>query len=232
MGAIRTAAPAVLAVAAALCLGATATTGLFTGSAGPATSPAGAAPVVPVQQTDTPFGFALTPSVVAPGGSVTLSVTDCDASFATASSGVFDTVSVPRGQTVDVTVDRDARRGAVYSVTFTCDRDNGSTELTISGGTSTPTTSSTSRPRPLAPTATPTRSASLLPVAPPAPAATRYPSASRTSAGASLGVRGGLGGSSSTHDVLQLAAGACLFLTATAGTGYVLRRRSGAGRHQ
>ncbi|WP_030194369.1 hypothetical protein [Streptomyces sp. NRRL S-87] len=132
MSAIRTASAALLAtgaVGAALAFGATST------AAAPATGP---------QQPVTSFGFAITPATVAPGGQVTLSVSGCDASFATASSGVFDTVSIPRGQSVRVTVDRDARRGAVYSVTFTCNNENGSADLTIAGGsTSRPTTSST-----------------------------------------------------------------------------------------
>ncbi|MFI8100689.1 hypothetical protein [Streptomyces sp. NPDC086023] len=127
MRAIRTASAALLATAvtgAALALGA------------PAATAAEAQPI-------TSFGFAITPSTVAPGGRTTLTVSGCDAAFATASSGVFDAVSIPRGQRVVVAVDRDARRGAVYSVTFTCNNENGSADLTIAGGTVQPTTLST-----------------------------------------------------------------------------------------
>ncbi|MEV7416583.1 hypothetical protein [Streptomyces sp. NPDC089919] len=87
-----------------------------------------------------PFAFRVLPSTITPGGQVTLSVPGCNASFATASSGVFDAVSIPRGRSVTVTVDRDARRGAVYSVTFTCPGEvsaqaqNSSADLTIAGG--------------------------------------------------------------------------------------------------
>jgi hypothetical protein len=89
----------------------------------------------------TPFGFSVTPSTIAPGGRVTLSVTDCGTT-ATASSAVFDTTTIPRGRTAVATVDRDARRGAVYRVTFTCEGRSGTTSLTIagSGATARPTT--------------------------------------------------------------------------------------------
>ncbi|MGW7349642.1 hypothetical protein [Streptomyces sp. NPDC054854] len=106
----------------------------------PAALAAEAAPI-------TSFGFAITPSTVAPGGRTVLSVTGCDAAFATASSGIFDTVSIARGQTVRVTVDSDARRGAQYSVSFTCNGETGSADVTIAGATSTPTTSSTTGSR-------------------------------------------------------------------------------------
>ncbi|GAA3764713.1 hypothetical protein [Streptomyces tremellae] len=86
----------------------------------------------------TPFGFSVTPSSIAPGGRVTLSVTDCGAT-ATASSAVFDTTAIPRGRTAVATVDRDAKRGAVYRVTFTCEGRSGTANLTIVGATARPT---------------------------------------------------------------------------------------------
>ncbi|WP_329454408.1 hypothetical protein [Streptomyces sp. NBC_01497] len=85
----------------------------------------------------TPFGFSVSPSTIAPGGQVRLSVTDCG-STATASSAVFDTTTIPRGRSAVATVDRDARRGAVYRVTFTCDGRSGTTTLTIAGSSSRP----------------------------------------------------------------------------------------------
>ncbi|CAL9600910.1 hypothetical protein SUDANB120_05438 [Streptomyces sp. enrichment culture] len=198
MGAIRSSATALLGAGAA---GAVLALGVF---GAPAALAAEAQPI-------TSFGFAITPSTVAPGGQTVLSVTGCDAAFATASSGVFDTVSIARGSTARVTVDRDARRGAVYSVTFTCNGENGSADLTIAGGTGTPTTSSTSADRPAAPrTATAT-----------APA----------ESAAARGVRGGLGGSVAGMDALELGAGAALFLAAAAGTVLALRRRGSAHRH-
>ncbi|MFD8294584.1 hypothetical protein ACFV2B_41105 [Streptomyces lavendulae] len=241
MGAIRSSAIALLsagATGAALALGA---------SGAPAALAAEAAPV-------TSFGFAITPSTVAPGGQAVLSVSGCGAAYATASSGVFDTVSIARGQTARITVDRDARRGALYSVSFTCNGETGSADLVIAGGTSKPTTSSTSGPRPSPstrtttapapkpkPTPTPTRTpsrtaAAVAPrvtTAPPAPRATTatVPRGAATTAAASLGVRGGLGGSVAGTDPLELGAGAVLFLGAAGGVAYALRRRGTARHH-
>ncbi|MGW2815890.1 hypothetical protein [Streptomyces sp. NPDC001415] len=90
-----------------------------------------------------PFGFSVTPSVIAPGGQVTLNVTNCPGD-ATVSSGIFDTVTVPKESSRSATVDADAKRGASYTVTFTCNGARGTAQLTIAGGT--PTTSSTVRP--------------------------------------------------------------------------------------
>ncbi|MFJ3876446.1 hypothetical protein ACIPW5_03175 [Streptomyces sp. NPDC090077] len=223
MGAIRGSATALLSAGAFLALGA---------FCAPAAGAAEAAPV-------TSFGFAVTPSTVAPGGQVVLSVTGCDAAYATASSGVFDTVSIARGQTARVTVDRDARRGALYSVTFTCNGENGSADLTIAGGTSTPSTSSTTgvrrTPSARATTSAPPR-ATAPAVAPTAartaPAARITPTARGTatvtaprSTAAALGVRGGLGGSVAGMDPVELGVGAALFVTAAGGTAYALRRR-------
>lgn len=230
MGAIRSSATALLsagATGAVLVLGA---------SGAPAALAAEeAAPV-------TSFGFAITPSTVPPGGQTVLSVTGCDSAYATASSGVFDTVSIARGQTARVTIDRDARRGAQYSVSFTCNGETGSADLTIAGGASKPTTSSTSGPRIGASTGATTGPAPAVTRAPvrttPTPA--RTPPRTTTTAAArggattpaaSLGVRGGLGGSVAGMDPLELGAGAALFLAAAGGAAYALRRRRGTPRH-
>ncbi|MEU4872115.1 hypothetical protein [Streptomyces sp. NPDC021608] len=83
-------------------------------------------------------GYSLLPSTVAPGGEVAVQVdrevSGCRSSVMV-SSGVFDTVVVPRRSTSAVaTVDRDARPGASYRVTFTCGGVSAVKELTISGG--------------------------------------------------------------------------------------------------
>lgn len=101
--------------------------------------------------TITPFGFAVVPSTVAAGGQVTLQV-DRDnggcRGAVTVTSGVFDTVTIaPRTSSATATVDWDARPGAVYQVTFTCDGVSGSTGLTIAGRRPVPPT-----PEPLQPT--------------------------------------------------------------------------------
>lgn len=86
----------------------------------------------------TPFGFSVLPSTVAAGGQVTLLLErdhgGCKGS-ATVTSAVFDTITIPshKSQAVAV-VDWDARPGAVYRVTFTCDGVSGSTSLAIAGG--------------------------------------------------------------------------------------------------
>lgn len=242
MGAIRGSVTALLSAGAILALGASCAPAAMTPGAAPAAPAPLAAPV-------TSFAFAVIPSTVAPGGQVILSVSDCDAAYATASSGVFDTVSIARGQTVRVTIDRDARRGALYSVTFTCNGENGSADLTIAGGTSTPSTSSTTgarrtpsaetttgaRPRATAPTAFPTAVPTPARTAPaarttPTARASAPASASRSTA-AALGVRGGLGGSVAGMDPVELGLGAALFVTAAGGAVYALRRRRPARGH-
>ncbi|WP_405527527.1 hypothetical protein OG592_07095 [Streptomyces avidinii] len=190
MGAIPTSATALLsagATGAVLALGAL---------GAPAATAAEDRPTI------TSFGFTLTPSTVAPGGQTVLAVSRCNAAYATASSGVFDTVSIARGQTVRVTVDRDARRGAVYSVSFTCNGETGSADLTIAGGTTTPTTSST-----------------------------RTGAAALPTPSSALGVRGGLGGSVAGMDPLEFGAGAGLFLAAAGGAVFALRRRGSDRSH-
>ncbi|MGW7137181.1 hypothetical protein [Streptomyces xanthophaeus] len=209
MGAIRTSATALLSAGAT---GAVLALGVL---AAPAATAAEAG-----TQKVTSFGFTLTPSTVAPGGQVVLAVSGCDAASATASSGVFDTVSIERGKTARVTVDRDARRGAQYSVSFTCNGENGSADLTIAGGTSTPTTSSTR-----------TGTATAAPVPVPARSAGSSVAPSAPSAPSARGVRGGLGGSVAGLDPVELGAGTVLFLAAAGGSAYALHRRSAGRSH-
>lgn len=94
----------------------------------------------------TPFAFQLSPTTLAPGGTLALGVTGCDAGSATASSGIFNTVNLPntgtKGEYVGATsIDATAKPGAQYTVTFTCGSSSGTTTLTVTGGTTTtPTT--------------------------------------------------------------------------------------------
>ncbi|MFF5970602.1 hypothetical protein ACFY7C_03645 [Streptomyces sp. NPDC012769] len=98
-----------------------------------------------------PGDFVVSPAVVAPGGRVTLSAPGC-ASTATASAGIFDTVTIAPGSAATATVDFDAKPGAVYTVSFNCTGGvQGTVDLTIRG-LPTPT-----------PTPTPTASSTLLP---------------------------------------------------------------------
>lgn len=89
----------------------------------------------------TPFGFSVLPSTVAAGGQVTLQLErdkgGCVGS-ATVSSGVFDTISIPgHRSSATAVVDWDAKPGATYKVTFSCDGVSGSTQLTIATGRTT-----------------------------------------------------------------------------------------------
>ncbi|MEW2635482.1 hypothetical protein AB0903_28525 [Streptomyces sp. NPDC048389] len=91
---------------------------------------------------NTPYDFNVTPSTVAAGGRVTLTAGGCPSS-ATVTSAVFDTVTVPRNGAATAVVDWDARPGAVYTVQFNCVGRIGTLNLTISGGTPSPTATST-----------------------------------------------------------------------------------------
>lgn len=78
--------------------------------------------------------------MIAPGGQVTLAARGC-LTTATASSGIFDSVTIPRGGSASATVDWDAKPGASYEVSFICNTSPTSTAeigLTISAPTPTP----------------------------------------------------------------------------------------------
>ncbi|MCX4736302.1 hypothetical protein [Streptomyces sp. NBC_01363] len=93
-------------------------------------------------------GFTVTPSVIAPGSQVVLAARGCSTT-ATAGSGVFDTVTIPRGRSAAATVDWDAKPGASYEVTFICNTSPGSpvkSGLTIAAAPKPPTTGSTVAP--------------------------------------------------------------------------------------
>lgn len=150
------------------------------------------------------FNPTISPSVIAPGGRVTLGAGGCTGET-TVSSGIFDTVTIPSGSTTATAiVDTDARRGAVYAVTFACGSTGTSrnVNLTITGG-------ATSTPVPT-PTTVPTASSTTL-----------VPG----------GVRGGLGGSSGTTDTVEVAVGAALVVAAASGALYFARRRTTDRRH-
>ncbi|MCM2389541.1 hypothetical protein [Streptomyces albipurpureus] len=112
-----------------------------------------AAPLAAAVDNQTSPYFTVSPSTVAPGGRVALSASGCNTT-ATASSGLFDAVTIRPGTSAVATVDPTARAGAQYSVQFTCGSQRGSFNVTIAGGRSTPTTSSTATTS-AAPTTTP-----------------------------------------------------------------------------
>ncbi|MFG2361452.1 hypothetical protein ACGFY3_07345 [Streptomyces mirabilis] len=82
----------------------------------------------------TSFGFNVQPQSIAAGGRLRLTAESCD-SVARVSSEVFDTVTIPKGQSsATALIDGDARAGSVYQVTFQCGNESGHTELTIAPG--------------------------------------------------------------------------------------------------
>ncbi|MCZ4612110.1 hypothetical protein O3S80_51890 [Streptomyces sp. Lzd4kr] len=92
------------------------------------------APAAQAQGDNSGFWATVRPTTVAPGEHVRLRATGCEQSV-TVSSGVFDTVTIPRWRTTAwARVDRDARRGAVYEVSFYCGTFWQSVDLTIAGG--------------------------------------------------------------------------------------------------
>ncbi|MFJ8630314.1 hypothetical protein [Streptomyces sp. NPDC093568] len=92
------------------------------------------APAALAQDDDSGFWASVRPTTVEPGEPVRLRATGCEQSV-TVSSGVFDTVTIPRGRTTALArVDRDVRPGAVYEVAFYCGTFWQSVDLTIAGG--------------------------------------------------------------------------------------------------
>ncbi|MFG2561479.1 hypothetical protein [Streptomyces sp. NPDC048496] len=104
------------------------------------TAPAATSYAVTSGGTPGATGYTVAPSVIAPGGQVTLAARGC-LTTATASSGIFDSVTIPRGGSASATVDWDAKPGASYEVSFICNTSPTSTAeigLAISAPTPTP----------------------------------------------------------------------------------------------
>ncbi|MER5936643.1 hypothetical protein ABT121_04900 [Streptomyces sp. NPDC001928] len=92
------------------------------------------APAAQAQGDNSGFWASVRPTTVDPGEHVRLRATGCEQSV-TVSSGVFDTVTIPRGRTTAwARVDWDARRGTVHEVSFYCGTFWQSVDLTIAGG--------------------------------------------------------------------------------------------------
>jgi hypothetical protein len=79
----------------------------------------------------TSFGFTVTPERIAPGGTVTLGATECEAATVTASSGIFDPVILEEGLPGTATVFEDAKPGAEYEVVFDCQGERGTALVTV-----------------------------------------------------------------------------------------------------
>ncbi|MGW4199661.1 hypothetical protein [Streptomyces sp. NPDC004726] len=105
----------------------------------------------------TSFGFTVTPERVAPGETVTLHATECEVPTVTASSGVFETVTLTDGLPGTATISENAEPNAVYEVTFDCEGERGTARITVGAfdsptgkgtytGTGTQTPSALSKP--------------------------------------------------------------------------------------
>lgn len=88
----------------------------------------------------TSFGFTVTPSTIAAGGTVTLGSTECDVPTVKVDSPVFDPVELNEGHSATAQVYPDAKPGAQYDVTFDCNGEKGTTHLTIATGSTDPGT--------------------------------------------------------------------------------------------
>ncbi|MEU0395530.1 hypothetical protein ABZ208_22620 [Streptomyces sp. NPDC006208] len=85
-----------------------------------------------------PFGFDVSPQRVAPGGTLTLTVTRCAAPTATVSSALFDTVTLTDGKPGTAQVNADAKAGGEYEVSFHCKGEKGATSLIVTGDSDDP----------------------------------------------------------------------------------------------
>jgi hypothetical protein len=92
------------------------------------------APAAHARSVETGFRVAVLPQTVAPGGPVTLWASGCDQDVRVR-SGVFDDVVIRRRQSsATAVVDRDAKPGAQYEVTFYCGTFWQTASLTVAGG--------------------------------------------------------------------------------------------------
>ncbi|MFE4260185.1 hypothetical protein [Streptomyces sp. NPDC056883] len=146
----------------------------------------------------TSFGFTVSPTTVAAGGTVTLNATGCQEPLVKASSGIFDAVELNEGKPATAKVDADAKPGAQYEVTFDCKGEKGTTTLTVAGHSSG--------------TGTGTETGTTTPSTPSTP---------------SKGVKAGLGGGAGGLNGTEIAAGSALLAGALGGGVFLMRRRAG-----
>ncbi|MDT0469555.1 hypothetical protein [Streptomyces gibsoniae] len=80
------------------------------------------------------FGYDLQPTRIGPGERVNLPIRGCQDN-ATVFSDAFDTVTIPKGRSAaTATVNKNARPGADYDVTFQCGHQSGHKRLAIAAG--------------------------------------------------------------------------------------------------
>lgn len=104
-------------------------------AAGTLTATALTVAVAPVASAaDNAWQVSVSPRTVAPGGQVKLSSSGCQVPSVTVDAAVFDTVELNEGKSASAHVFPDAKPGAEYEVTFTCDGKSKTAPLMISGG--------------------------------------------------------------------------------------------------
>ncbi|WP_137992307.1 respiratory nitrate reductase subunit gamma [Streptomyces vilmorinianum] len=166
----------------------------------------------------TSFGFSVSPSTVAPGGTVTLKSDGCEVPTVTVSSGVFDTVTLNEGHAGTATVDADAKVGAEYQVTFDCKGEKGTTPLTIAGGSPGHTTGGqTTGGQTTGGQTTGGRT-------------TGGQTTGGHDTGAPKGVKAGFGGGTDALGTTEVVAGSALIAGALGGGVLLMRRRRADGR--
>ncbi|MFM9370913.1 hypothetical protein [Streptomyces sp. Da 82-17] len=127
----RRGAAGVLAVACTV----TATTAVMAVSAPGAWAQADGARTAPGAVADNSgWRVSVTPTTVKPGGQVTLSSSGCQVPTVTVDAPIFDPVELNEGQSATAHVYPDAKPGAEYEVTFTCNGKPKSVPLMIAGG--------------------------------------------------------------------------------------------------
>ncbi|MEV3861448.1 hypothetical protein AB0J38_44965 [Streptomyces sp. NPDC050095] len=107
------------------------------------TAPAAVADDGGTQSNVTSFGFSVTPSTIAAGGTVTLSSNECEVPTVHVTAPIFDNVDLNEGHSATAQVYPDAKPGAQYVVTFDCNGEKGTTTLTIATGNTSPTPNTT-----------------------------------------------------------------------------------------
>ncbi|AZM57005.1 hypothetical protein DMA15_34225 [Streptomyces sp. WAC 01529] len=148
----------------------------------------------------TSFGFRVTPSTVAAGGQVTLSVDGCEGDTKV-TSGIFDDAHIPKGQSsTTAQVFWEAKPGAMYEVTFDCKGETGKTDLTIATGRPDGNNHQNQNPD-----------------------QHQYPNQNPVHKGVKAGVGGSLGG----LDLHEIALGGALIVGTLATAYYKTRRRTG-----
>ncbi|TXS58119.1 hypothetical protein [Streptomyces sp. t39] len=95
---------------------------------------AGAVPAAHAEPADdiTSFAYSVSPASVAPGGTVSLTATECASATVTVTAPVFDTVTLTGGKPGRAELYEDAEPGAEYEVVFDCEGETGRTKLTVS----------------------------------------------------------------------------------------------------